>query len=187
MNELKLLGGDHISKAAEQLIGLVKTDGDSFMIFNGICLPANQFSTIASICDDYDRLSELSRKEYEASSEGIARKQESESERKRLQETADNLMGELPDIDFNDVAKVLDWFCAIEPSRDRIGVSVDNATIINTLESHGYLPNMCCGDEFDENDRTTFAKWLIGQALGPVPMTRHFTEQWKERFKGEQK
>lgn len=185
MKEIETAGpGSHISKSAKSLVDSVKKDGDSFMNFNGILLAANQFSTVESICADYDRLCDVRQKEYAASPEGKAAKRKQEADRKRLQKDADRLMADLSHLDFNNVGNLLHWLCAMEDPRNRIGVNVDAGMIQRTFMKHGYEPNTCCGDEFDENDKETFARWLIGQAIADVyvPMVQRFTEQWRDRF-----
>lgn len=173
--------GNHISKVAAQLVA---AGNDAFTTFNGICVTAPKGSTVESICAEYDRLSELRAKEYRESPEGKQRAAEQKAEVERLQKKADELMKALPNLDFQNVGNLLWWLCEMESPRDRIGVNVDTAKITRTFERHGYTANMCCGPEFDENNRETFAKWIIGQAIAPayVPMTRSFTEKWNDRF-----
>jgi hypothetical protein len=186
MIEVQGEAGMHIARMAERLIATVRVNkADAFTIFNGICVTANQTSTVESICADFDRLMRLASEEYAKSPEGIARKTEQEAKRTYLQTMADVLMASLSTLDFTDHDELLTWLCAMEPCRDRTDVGVDGPKITSTFERHGYFPNMCTDKDFDENDREIFAKWIIGQAIVlpmPYPMTRHFTEQWREKF-----
>ncbi len=174
----------HVSQAAVLLVDAVKTHGDSFLVFNGLCLAADKFSTVEGLCESYDKLSEIRRKEYLASPEGIERTRKDEATRSALQHRANQLSRKLPLLDFNNVDGLLDWLCEMEDPRDRIGVQVNSDLIREVFEGHGYKPNANVGNAFNENDRENYARWIIGQAIAPVyvPMVRSFTEKYRLRF-----
>lgn len=183
--EVPVLGGEHLNRAAEKVVtAALESGGRAFCMFNGIRLEAG-YGTIASdLVSHYQREMERQQKEYAASPEGIRAKAEAEAERTRLQHRADQLMANLLLLDFTDLDKVLSWLCAMEEPRDRIGVNVPTALIVNTFKLHGYEPNANCEPDFDENNRENYARWIIGQAISEpyVPMVNHFTEKWRQRF-----
>lgn len=180
MQEIEVEPGMSIRTAAELMLEAVAKDGaDVFCTFNGICVPATKNSTVQGICDEYDRLCEIRRKEYEASPEGIERRRQDVEEKARLQSKANTLMAELPLMDFADLDLLITWLCDIEASRDRIGVTVDGKRIQSVFRSHGFEPNAYCGDAFVKGDPEIERRWLIGQAIADryVPMVRHFAKK----------
>lgn len=182
MKEIQIDAGESISSAAQRMITEAANGDDVFCIFNGICVPASKSDTVNTICDTYDRLSEIRRKEYQNSPEGIAMAKKQEEERNRLQSKADFLMAELPVLDFSDTDLLIKWLCDIEEARDRIGVNVDAKEIRRQFITHGFYPNAYTDDAFIKGNPEIERRWLIGQAIADVyvPMVRHFAEKLQE-------
>ena len=176
--------GEHVRSAAERMVRKLRTHTPVVCDFNDVRLTAVLGMSVDDILTSYQVQCDERVRAYEASPEGKAQKAEDERQRSALQAQADALMASLPYLDFSDVGKVLDWFCAIEEPRDRIGVTVPLEPIVKMLAENGYYAGVNCGPDFDETSRDNFARWIIGQALSDPcpPLVRHFAEQWRKRF-----
>lgn len=58
-----------------------------------------------------------------------------------------------------------------QPYSDRIGVPTNAHLIIQELNSRGYIADMNCGKDFDENSKENYAKWIIGQCIANLEWT----------------
>lgn len=180
MKEIDVKPGMSIRHVADLMVQAIDVSGaDVFCTFNGICVPATKSSTVESICDEYDRLCEIRREEYEASLEGIERRNRDAEEQLQLQAKADRLMTELPELDFNNLDLLIKWLADIEAARDRVGVTVDARRIQSVFMAHGFEPNGYCDDAFVKGDPEIERRWLIGQAIADVyvPLVRSFAEK----------
>lgn len=186
VKEIETYAGQHVKRAAGNMIAALGESKRVKCRFNDIVLIADRDSTVDSIVADYQEKCEERARRYRESPEGKAAVAAAEAKRAALQQTADRLMGELPHLNFNDAEAVLSWLCDMEEPRDHSGVKVDYPRMLHEFCRHGWEPDACVGPEFDENDKWNFAAWIVGQAIKAVyvPMTRHFTEQWRARFAG---
>ena len=156
--------------------------------FNGISITVDGNSTVTSIIKNYMTESEKRDKEYRNSPAYKASQLESKKYAKDLQTKTDEIMKELPKLNFKDNMKVLDWLCEISDSIDDMRIKTRNSDIVKIFNDNGFFSNVNTGDDFKEDDEDNFARYIIGQALncmesiGPIHLVTTFTEQWKEKF-----
>jgi hypothetical protein len=182
--------GTDISAAAVRLVGAANVSGcPAECSFNGVRLRADPGTDPAAVADRYSRHSEERARRYRESPEGRARAAAEAADVARLQATADELLRDLAEIDFGDQPTVLRWLGDLQPCTDRIGVKVRRSDVVAAFAGHGLVPNMCCGDAFDADDRDTYFRWLVGQALdgltrGPAVhgVFHKFAAEWLARW-----
>lgn len=185
MKTYEALAGQSIQTAAKAMIALaVESQEPVLSEFNGIVIVGEPQDSYSKIVTRYHEASKKQHEEYLASPEGKKAAADSEDRRLMLQKRADALMAALPHLVFTDVGEVLEWFCAAEEPRDHIGVTISFDTIRDILAAHGYEAGANCSDDFKEDDRENFARWIIGQALSNPcpPLVNHFANKWRERF-----
>lgn len=105
------------------------------------------------------------------------------------QRKLDTLMGELPSLDFTDLAAAIGWMDRLTEPADHIGVILDRPLILDTFTKHGYERNVNIGHAFDGENRENFARYLIGQGLAgiasvgaPHPVFRRMASEWRAKF-----
>ncbi len=158
--------------------------------FNDIELVANFSSTADSVVKKFENECSLRSIAYRNSPEGRAAEASNIRQKNKAQETVNNLMKELPSLDFKNNVKVLDWINRLQPASDYVGVEVSSKKIVEIFADHGFLPGVNIGANFKENDEDNFAKYIAGQALGflekgwPVHhVVGRFIDDWKKKFK----
>lgn len=188
--KLRFLGGTHISRAAQELVDAVAAGAEAAEAsFNDITLRAVKGTTVSEIEQQYDTASTARAEAYEASPQGRAAKAKAIIERQSQQEQADALMAELPALDFASDVAVLDWLNRFQGPSDHGGVNVDRAAVVKAFTDHGYKPSVNLGDDFNENDRDNYTRYLVGQALSMLQSVGAihgifgtFHERWKAKF-----
>lgn len=190
MREHGFMAGEHIESAVRELVALankykepVKADFNSVEI---VAHPGDDPSELqAKWSADMDRKAEA----YRDSPEGKRAAREAEERKQKLQAEADHVMSTLDELDFNDLGSVINWLEALRDPSDHIDVHFDRQRMLDAFADHGFKPSVYCGDEFDETDRETYARWLIGQALdniqhvGTIHGVYHkFSKEWREKF-----
>ena len=88
---------------------------------------------------------------------------------------------------FTDLCAVVNWLEELT-----IGVTTPSWKIIlDIFGEHGFLPDMNTGTEFNAEDESNFAHWLVGQALSglqyePVHAVHQiyhkFADEWRQKF-----
>lgn len=190
MKEVHFGAGCHINSAAQMLIDACQTAEKAQGTFNDITLTADKDSTVTGIVAYFHSEMERRAEEYRNSPEGKAAAREQEERRKQKQLKHDELMRQLPNLDFNSDVAILDWLCEFQDPSDYIGVAKQQKVVLSTFAENGYFPNVNCGNDFNAEDRDNFARWLIGQALdglqgevGAIHQVIHkFTDDWKRKF-----
>lgn len=180
--------GLHIKKAAETLLAAAKQHGASSGQFNDIELTANTDSTVDGILADYDVRQKASAEAYRKSPKGVAAAREADEHRARLQAKHDELMRDLPALDFTNEVAVLDWLCAMQDPSDHIRVKKNPRAIISAFKRAGFEPGVNCGEAFRKGDRDNEFRWLVGQALSTLKtcaihgIIHKFAAEWKAKF-----
>ena len=136
--------------------------------------------------------SEMAREseEYRNSPAGLAQAAKTAATDRMLQERLNEAMDTLPTLDFTDLEALVNWLAYIQPATDRGSVVRDTDTILATFAEHGYLPGVNCGDDFVEDDKDNFGRWVIGTALGMLDCEVHAihdmyhspASKWRAKF-----
>lgn len=185
------LAGTTITTAAEQLVNRAKLNRCvTNMTFNDVVLTAHPNTNPDDIVRIYHEESARRSKAYRESPEGKAAARKQQERMAQLQRKHDELMVQLPKLDFKNDVALLDWICAYQEPSDTIGIVQQQAVVIKAFEDHGYRAGVNTGKDFKENDRKNFADYIIGQVLsclkGPVgavhQITHKFVEDWKKKF-----
>ena len=173
---IEFSAGQHIDRAAVQLVEAAKAHGSASGAFNGVEMTACPTSTAGEIVENWSR-------DMDASA--VAR----EAEIARLQEVHNHAMQDLISLDWSDDVAVLDWVCRIQDATDHIGVVVRGAEIVGAFASHGFDVGANCGAEFRPDVRDNVHRYIVGQALdnlahvGAIHGVIHkFSANWKRRF-----
>lgn len=164
--KISWLGGTHIEDAARDLVEAVAAGASEALgEFNDITLTAKPGTTAAEIETFYHVEMAARAEAYRKSPAGIKDAADREEATKQGQALADALMAELETLDISDSGVALDWLCRFQGPSDDIGVRKDAHRVVQTFVERGYGVNVNLGDEFNENDRENYARYIIGQAL----------------------
>lgn len=180
--------GEDIGSAARRLTKAAYVSGYATGTFNDVVLEAHSDTAAYDVVMHYNRECARRRTEYEASPEGQAEIAARNDERQRLQSLHDELVAQLDILDFSNDSDVIDWLSQMQEPSDRIGVTVDRERILAAFRSHGLVPGMDVSPRFNSNDRASFYRWLVGQALeGIKTISIHgifhkFAREWREKF-----
>lgn len=156
--------------------------------FNGICLKADESSTIESIIVQYNEALRASIKAYRQTDQYNLKKQQDEAKMIELKTTAENLMIELESLDFKNLRSILNWIKRFQPCSQRIELVYYNEKILSKFSENGFLPNANLDADFNNDDKENVAKYIIGQALN---MLKKYTftlvigmliDSWIDRF-----
>ena len=185
--------GMHIADAAALLVREAAAAGcDAVARFNDIPLRARPGQEASVVLAEYEQKVADRGARWRASPEGRAQAEARASEVATLQALADAMTAGVEGLDFADRAAVLEWLGDIQPSSDRLGVTIDAQRILAAFANHDLVPNMRTGDAFDENDPGIYFEWLVGQALdglakGPSihGVFHSFAAEWKRKWGGE--
>lgn len=147
---IDLTAGESVQTAARRMVTAVLRGADEVTCsFNGIDLVADNSSTVPAIVEEYRHRMNEQRRAWLASPEGVRRTHAEAARRNRLQSKADELMAQLPALDFSNIEALLDWLSAMEDPRSHVGVNVDTGQIIYVFRSHGYEPSANCDVSFN--------------------------------------
>ncbi len=187
--------GIHISSAAIEMVQLAnKHQTKVTAVFNGIELSTDpDFDVLRAaqeIVEDYKLKNKLRIEEYDNSPEGKAKIIELEIQKQQNQKTVNAAVAELETLDFSDIAAVVDWFDKVTDPMDFRGVKVPSAKIVRIFKINGYLPCVNTGNNYNDEDKENFARYIIGQALlglkSPIgrihPVFKSFAKKWREKF-----
>lgn len=160
--------------------------------FNDIPLYADKNTTPQDIVKQYETEMERKREEYRNSPQYAIDREKEERRRSSMQMLYDTKLAEIlrwTDEDWSDLANVIDWLVAIQPTTDHIGIETDPNFIVNLFEQHGYKEGVNTGNDFQEEDKENYARYIIGQCMSCLesvgaihPVTHSFVERWKEKF-----
>lgn len=157
--------------------------------FNGIQLEISKESTLETIIKDYDIQCEQRHQEYINSEEYRIKQEQERIELKQLNEKANKLLNQLDNLDFSNYELILNWLSEIQSLTDRIDVNTQNQKIIKMFNTNGFKSNVNTGEEFIEEDRENFARYIIGQCLDGLsrvgaihPAAVRFINDWKNKF-----
>lgn len=110
---------------------------------------------------------------------------------KEMQLQADKLIEEMKNLDFKNYDLLLPWLSSIQPYTGDIRLSIPTRQIVNILEDNGYISGENCGQNFNENDKENFARYIVGQCLDGLgrlgsihPIIVRFTDDWMKKFIG---
>lgn len=180
--------GENVSMTAERMVALAKeTKGSVRALFSGVIpLIATEDSTPEGIVADLLNKFEEADKTYLHSPEGKSEALESE----KAEQEYNDLMVQLPNIDFNNQEAVLDWICNLEEASKNIDVDMRQDDVLKIFAEHGYQPSVNSGKEFNGEDRDNYARYIVGQALAGLqdddaailPIVTKYTDDWKKKF-----
>ena len=185
------MAGENVSYTAVRLVKITSLTGQPCTAyFNDIKLVANPGDKSDNIVDFFSQECERQSQEYRESPAGKRVAQEAEERRLAAQAKLDQLMDQLPTLDFGDLTAIVKWFDELQDPSDHIGVNRPWQQIVETFVQHGFAPGMNCGENFDEEDEANFAGYLIGQALSGLACEVHaihqiyckFAEDWRTKF-----
>lgn len=189
MKSVEFMAGTHIDDAAKQLVAAFAEHGPVKAKFNGIELTAGPGDTPEAIVVRYDLDQAAAGEAYRASAEGKRAAREADQRRADQQAIHDSLMRQLPSLNMQDDAAVLDWLCEMQGPSDHTGVIVRRQTIVSAFEKAGYVAGANCGSDYRDGDRANMFRYLVGQALsglkeGPSihPIINKFADEWREQF-----
>lgn len=192
--------GTDIHSAAFDMVLLAVSEQDVVKaVFNGIELSTDPktidpsidvFSAAKHIVDDFMLKRDIRDKEYRESPEGKSRQNEFAMRLRHNQKTVNAAVAELETLDFSDIAAVVDWFDKVTDPMDFRGVKVPSAKIVRIFKINGYLPCVNTGNNYNDEDKENFARYIIGQALlglkSPIgrihPVFKSFAKKWREKF-----
>jgi hypothetical protein len=186
--QISFYPGEDIISAARRLTKAAHASGYATGIFNDVVLEAHSDTSGHDVVMHYHRECSRRKAEYEASPAGQAALMVREEERQRLQSLHDELVAQLDDLDFSYDVDVIDWLSQMQEPSDRIGVAVDRERILAAFRSHGLVPGMDVGPQFNADDRASFYRWLVGQALEGIErisihgVFHKFAREWREKF-----
>lgn len=182
--------GETIESAATAVTTIAwhRADRDQvFLKFNDIVIPADLYSH--RIVDAYHAECDRRAEEHRQSDEGKRAAREREESKAESQSKVDDLMRELPHLDFRNLNAVLGWVERLQPASDHVGVVVPANVVIGAFREHGFEANANTGGAFDVNDERNYAGYIVGQALDGLssvgaihPMVVGFADQWRTRF-----
>ncbi|MEK7509683.1 MAG: hypothetical protein AAB605_03145 [Patescibacteria group bacterium] len=190
MKKLNFAPGSHLNEAAKELVNAAKKNGKAQGYFNGILLAADKTSTAEGIVAYYREETERRAEAYRNSPKGKKAAREAKERLEKMQQKHDELMRQLPNLDFTNNIAVLNWLCEYQDPSDYIGVMKQQDEVVATFVAHGYHPNVNLHENFKEDDRDNYARYIIGQALSMLQgevgaihhVIHHFTKKWKEKF-----
>jgi len=201
MNEkLEARCGDHINGFAQRMIeawekkAILHKGDDELKVFgkfNDITLVCRRDTTAESIVKDYKTQSDAKAEAYRNSSEGKRVAREAEERKQKMQLQMDEVMAELPNLDFSDLDAIITWLGKAQGPSNHTGVKTPHKKIITTFRKYGFKANVNCGNHFNDEDKENFARMLIGQALDNLkcdvhaihPIFHKFADDWRKKFK----
>ena len=190
---IEFSAGQHIDRAAAQLVEAAKAHGSATGTFNDIEMIADGALTAEEIVAQWSRDMDAKAVAYRNSPEGKAAETMREAAITKLQETHDLALQDLRSLDWSSDIAVIDWVCRIQDATDHIGVAVRGREILDEFGRHGFEPSVNCGDAFRPDDRDNVHRYIVGQALdnlsgdGAIHGVVHkFAEDWKRRFCGKE-
>lgn len=157
--------------------------------FNGVMLVARRVSTPDAIVSQYHKKFDARSKKKRRSAKSKAEERNWVAKIREVREKHDELMQQLPSLDFADHLILLNWLCEYQnPSDFTFVTNREPHVVVETFAQHGYHP-IEKADVIDTEDKVAMAKVLIGQALdmlvtyGLVHQVIHYhVEAWKEKF-----
>lgn len=185
------MAGENVSYTAVRLIKIVDLTGQPCTAyFNDIKLVASTGDKSDNIVGFFHQECERRSVEYRESPAGKRAEREAEERRQAAQAKLDQLMTQLPTLDFGNLTTLVNWLDELQDPSDHIGVNRPWQQIVETFVQHGFTPGMNCGENFDEEDEANFAGYLIGQALSGLACEVHaihqvyckFAEDWRTKF-----
>lgn len=159
----------------------------------------NRIEFYASVCESVDTVRERYMTEFnkieekrKESKNYIQQRKARKLEIEARNDEMFNLMKEFAKIDYSDHYELIDWFHRLHPIANDSDVYTASKEIVFTLETFGYKKNANLNEEFDRNDSTNYAKYIIGQAIvcldkvGSMPdVLNRFMIEWMSKNKSE--
>lgn len=190
-NAIHFAPGTSIKRAAYQMLAAMR-DRPVTATFNDIPLRADENTTPEDIIKQYETEMERKREEYRNSPQYAIDREKEEQRRSSMQMLYAMQTNEImrwTDEDWSDLTKVLDWLVAIQPATDHVGVETDPNFIVNLFDQHGYKTGVNTGEDFREEDKENYARYIVGQCMSCLKsigaihqVTYSFVERWKAKF-----
>jgi hypothetical protein len=186
MREHRIMAGERIENAIRELVALANKHMEPIKAdFNGVEIIANPGDNPAVLRakwnSDTDRMAE----EYRNSPEAKRAERERARKKRETDRRIASVIDLLDEVDFSDLDSVVDWLYALT-EYDTEGAAFDRQSIIDRFQSNGFELNVYCDNEFAENDREIYARWMIGQILeiyfNRPHLFRKFADEWREKF-----
>lgn len=191
MQVVQFGAGCHIISAAEQLVvaAAYSPDGKARGNFNGVMVVARQVSTPEALVSQWEKKMDAKSKKYSRTAKAKATASQWAQYEASMQERYDELMQQLPTLDFKTDTTVLDWLSEYQNPSDFIPViNRDPQAVVDLFAQNGYHP-LAGVEDFDRNNRNEAANIIIGQALyslvtfGSIhQVIPTWVEDWKKKF-----
>lgn len=185
------MAGSLVTDAARHMARTARLTGEPCTAkFNDVQITARPGDTPNSILSYYNEESQRRSALYEASPAGQLAKRKAEERRVALQNKLNQLMKQLPNLDFSNHLVLVNWLNELQEPSDHIGVQCPWLEIIETFAQHGFTYSMNCGVNFDGESESNYAGWLIGQGLDGLASSVHaihqvyhkFAADWRRKF-----
>lgn len=180
--------GGHISHAVSLLVKAADKHGSARMMFNDFEIIATAGQTQSDVLAQWNKKFDDAHIAYLNSPEHAARQKKRDAEIAELQAKYDDLVSDLPFLDWDSDVAVLDWICAIQPATDHIGVVKNKDAIIKAFARRGFKPNEFTGDAYVAGDRNIEFRYLVGQALATLQavaihgVIHSFVDKWRAKY-----
>jgi len=185
--------GENITRVADRLVIAVKASPDqkARVNFNGITVVARRASTPSTLVSQFHK--KLTAKARRASRTDRAKAQASKWAvyETSVQQKHDQLMLQLPGLDFTDISVVLDWIYEFQNSSDFIPVTnKDPLAVLDIFAQHGFYPLGKAEQSFDKKDKISLGQQIIRQALAGLAcevgaihqVICYWIEDWRKQF-----
>lgn len=185
------MAGDRLEMVAKKVVAITDvTRRSCAMTFNEIEIVVKPGDSVASVTNFYHEEYERQSAAYKASPEAKRARREAEERLNQARAKLDELMLRLPQLDFGNLTAVIDWLGELRDPSDDVGVDTPWQAIVAKFAEHGFVPGMNTGSNFNGEDETNYARYLIGNALSGLAcevhaihqVYRHFADQWREKF-----
>lgn len=184
--------GSYIPASIAQMVGVAKfTNQEVTGTFNGVTITANPTSSPEILAVQWQEEMDRQAREYRNSAEYKSYLLKRALEVQALRVKVRDLMKWLETLDFGNLEAVVNWFDEIQEASNDVDASSEltRNEIVQKFQQHGYQPGVNTEEEFKEEDKDNFARWLVGQALdnlitvGAVhPMFKDFAKDWRNKF-----
>lgn len=184
--------GDNITNAIRHTIALANHFGTTYTLkFNSNLIPVAPNSDSTEVYMDWERICREASEAWKNSSAGQAYYKEQEEQRIRVINEAKQVISKLDSVNWNDMDSVIDYLAeTVEPFDWVYVAELGYGKLVNKkLLDAGYVPNVNCGDKFNEEDKNNVGLYLIGQAMSCFnsvgcihSIFNKFYEDYKEKF-----
>ena len=189
MRTIEIGIGTEINDAARQLVAAARKHDFADMEFNGVCLNADNRTTVDRIVQEYNAELEFRSIQYKNSPEGKAAAQKRANELIVKQKAYKTLVEKLEVLDWSSHVEVMEWLVQLTQVADDVGVKKDSQRILDCFRSHGFVAGANCNENFDEGVEENVFRYIVGQAMegialvgAPHPVLEKFAWEYLQNF-----